>query len=154
MENELSDMAKNMRIAEQPQTRTAGEIRLPERTGGIPDLVKLTGMIIEFVEYIETPEMKTFAQQNKMMFRNHLEEKFDEFTLEFYSIYKMLVDDEAHRSNNLDRLFNMIRRLQNMEKNNSNVDKEFVKVQEQLAEEYLYPQFGGKNEFYKKFQKK
>ena len=115
----------------------------------IPDITNLTGQIIEFVEYIEQPEMKNFSKENNMMYKQHLENKFENFSLEYYSIYKMLVDNEDKRAENLDKLFNMLSKLKNVEMGKSNVDKEFVKVREELANEYLYPKFGGKQQFEK-----
>ena len=43
----------------------------------------------------------------------------------------------------------MISRLKDVETGKSNVEKEFVKVREELAQEYLYPKFGGKKGFEK-----
>jgi len=115
----------------------------------IPDITNLTGQIIEFVEYIEQPEMKNLSKENNMKYRQHLETKFEDFSLEYYSIYKMLVDNEDKRAENLDKLFNMLTKLKNVEMGKSNVEKEFVKVRDELANEYLYPKFGGKQQFEK-----
>ena len=115
----------------------------------IPDITNLTGQIIEFVEYIEQPEMKNLSKENNMKYRHHLENKFEDFSLEYYSIYKMLLDNEDKRAENLDKLFNMLTKLKNVEMGKSNVEKEFVKVRDELANEYLYPKFGGKQQFEK-----
>jgi hypothetical protein len=88
-----------------------------------------------------------------MTYKLHLENKFEEFTLDFYSIYKMLVDDETNRNRNLEKLFNMIDKLKDVEAGKTNVEREFFKVREELAQEFLYPQFGGKEKFQKALEK-
>jgi hypothetical protein len=141
-------------VENMPKNLPKGHIMMNnDRTGGMPDLVKLTGNIIEFIEYIETPSVKEMAKENKMTYKLHLENKFEEFTLDFYSIYKMLVDDETNRNRNLEKLFNMIDKLKDVEAGKTNVEREFFKVREELAQEFLYPQFGGKEKFQKALEK-
>ncbi len=137
-----------------PKNLPKGSIMINnERSSELPDLIKLTGQIIDFIEYIEMPSIKQMAKENNMIYKQHLENKFEEFTLDYYSIYRMLVDNEQERSQNIEKLFKMIDRLKNIEIGQSNVEKEFIQVREELAEEYLYPKFGGKNEFQKALEK-
>jgi len=146
---------ENSKLTNIPKNLPKGSIMLndKEKERGLPDLVKLTGQIIEFVEYIEMPDIKEMAAENRNLYKNHLENKFEDFTLEYYSIYRMLVDNDNERSENLNRLFKMIDRLKDVESGKSTVDKEFSKVREELAEDYLYPQFGGKHGFQKAMEK-
>ncbi len=137
-----------------PKTLPKGSIMFNnDRENKLPDLINLTGKIIEFVEYIELPDIKKMAQENKMLYKNHLESKFEEFTLDYYSIYRMLVDNDDERAQNIDRLFKMIDRLKDVESGKSNVDREFLKIREELAQDYLYPQFGGRDAFEKALSK-
>ena len=39
----------------------------------------------------------------------------------------------------------------NFNNNKKNIELEFFRIREELAEEYLYPQFGGKDKFVKAF---
>jgi hypothetical protein len=143
-----------MEVSKMPKNLPKGSIMLNnDRENKIPDLIKLTGQIIEFIEYIETPEAKNMAKENKMLYKHHLENKFEEFTLEYYSIYKMLVENENERAENIERLFKMIDRLKDVESGKSNVDREFIKIREELAQDYLYPQFGGREAFQKALSK-
>jgi hypothetical protein len=143
-----------MEVSKMPKTLPKGSIMLNnDRENKIPDLINLTGQIIEFVEYIELPDIKKMAQENRMLYKTHLENKFEEFTLEYYSIYKMIVDNDGERAQNIDRLFKMIDRLKDVESGKSNVDREFMKIREELAQDYLYPQFGGKTAFEKALSK-
>ena len=129
-----------------------GSIMMGERQQGLPDLSQLTGQIIEFVEYLEMPAIKEMEKENKTVFRQHIENKFEDFTLNYYSTYKMLMDEPHNRAKNLEKLFNFISMAKNIERGNSTIDREFVKVRENLAEEFLYPQFGGKMAFQKAFE--
>ena len=42
--------------------------------------------------------MKELSKKNFVEYRNKVENKFDNFTLNYYSIYKMLFDDEKNRN--------------------------------------------------------
>ena len=146
----MENLKEKTTITETPKTLPKNSIMLnTKREGGMTDILKLTGQVIDFIEYIELPDIKLMSQENNMMYKQHLENKFEEFTLEYYSIYKMLVDNENERAQNIEKLFKMIDRLKDVESGKSNVDKEFIKIREELAEEYLYPKFGGKNGFQK-----
>lgn len=150
----MENLKDKTSITDAPKNLPKGSIMMnTKREGGMPDILKLTGQIIEFIEYIEKPDIKLMAKENNMMYKQHLENKFEEFTLDYYSIYRMLVDNENERSQNIDRLFKMIDRLKDVETGKSNVDREFMKVREELAEQYLYPKFGGKDGFQKAMDK-
>lgn len=124
-----------------------------ERVNQLPDVAKLTGMLIEFIEYIEEPSIKALALENEIVYKQHLENKFEEFTLEYYTIYRLLVDNENERASNVDKLFKMIDRLKKIESGESNYDNEFMQVREELAEEYLYSKYGSKTNFQKAMNK-
>ncbi len=150
----MENLKDNTKLTEVPKSFQKGHIMLNnEREGGMPDVTKLTGHIIEFIEYIEQPDIKKMAQDNMMMYKQHLENKFEEFTLEYYSIYKMLVDNEKERAQNIEKLFKMLDRLKDVETGRTTVEKQFMQVREELAEEYLYPKFGGKDQFQKALEK-
>ena len=147
----MDNIKKTVSTTEVPKNFPKGHIMLnnDDKISKVPDLIKLTGQIIEFIEYIEQPEMRKMAKENNMMFKQHVESKFEDFTLDYYSIYRMLIDSEEKRAENIERLFKMIDRLKDVESGKSNMDKEFMRVREELAEEYLYPKFGGKSGFQK-----
>ena len=150
----MENLKDKTTVTDMPKSLPKGSIMMNmNRDGGLPDLIKLTGQLIEFIEYMEQPDIKLMAKENMMIYKQHLENKFEEFTLEYYSIYKMLVDNENERSQNIEKLFKMIDRLKDVEAGNTNVEKEFIHVREELAKEYLYPKFGGKTGFQKAMEK-
>jgi len=146
----MENLKDKTTITGAPKNLPKGSVMMNmNRDGGVPDILKLTGQIIEFIEYIEKPDIKLMAKENTMMYKQHLENKFEEFTLDYYSIYRMLVDNENERAQNIDKLFKMIDRLKDVESGRSSAEREFMKVREELAQEYLYPKFGGKDGFQK-----
>ena len=150
----MENLKDKTSVTDMPKSLPKGSIMMNmNRDGGLPDLVKLTGQIIEFIEYIEQPDIKAMSKENIMMYKQHLENKFEEFTLDYYSIYRMLVDNENERSQNIEKLFKMIDRLKDVESGKSNVEREFIHVREELAQEFLYPKFGGKTAFQKAMEK-
>jgi hypothetical protein len=148
----MENIKKSVTTINEPTTFSRGEVMLNEKKEqNTSNIVNLTKQIIDFVEYLEKPEIKELAK-NHGQFTNHIETKFEDFTLEYYSIYKMLLD-EKNRSDNLEKLFNMITQISKIDEGKSNYNKEFNKVRETLAEEFLYPKFGSKENFQKAMSK-
>ncbi len=111
----------------------------------IPDLEKLTNDILKFIEFIDRPETKEIKDVNKSQFNFLVNEQFPELPR---SMIKLLSDYE-NRHNNLKKIIDMITLLNSIktgEKTLQTAENEFV---EKRAEEYLYPAFGGKDNFYK-----
>lgn len=118
---------------------------------GIPDLAELTKQILKFVEYIETDEMRKLENDNNTEFCSHIESAFPDFTLKYMSIYKMLLDRE-NREENLVKLLNLFKILRDVKAGTRDIDTEFDAFKENLAQDYVYPKFGGKTEFEKKIK--
>lgn len=112
----------------------------------IPDIAQLTGTIIEFVEYLSQPQVIEMSKGDEVAYKQHLENKFEDFSLKYYSIFRMLLE-EKNRAENLNKLISMMEILKNIKDGKKDHDKEFEKFKEERAEEYIYPQFGGKNNF-------
>ncbi len=117
------------------------------------DSKKLLEDLIKLVEYVETPEMKELQKSNENLYFYQVDEKFSDFSDNYYNIFRLIVDDTKNRSNNLFKIIDMIKRLNKIEEGNSTKEKEFEEVKEQLAEEHLYPSFGGKENFIKALDK-
>lgn len=118
---------------------------------GIPDLVELTKQIVNFIEYIGTNEMEKLEKEDNDKFCLHIETVFPEFTLKYMAIYKMLLDKE-NREDNLIKLLNLFKILRDVKAGSRNIDREFDTFKENLAQDYVYPKFGGKAEFEKKIK--
>jgi hypothetical protein len=111
----------------------------------IPDLELLTTKIIEFLEFIDKPEIINMKENEPGNFNYIVNEKFSMLPL---SMVKLLTEREQ-RAQNLEKILDMINILRSVktgQKTFETAENEFV---EKRAEEYLYPAFGGKDNFYK-----
>lgn len=111
----------------------------------IPDLKKLTDKLLKFIEFIDKPEIRELKKNEIGKFNYLVNEQFSDMPV---SMIKLLSDFE-NRDNNLEKILDMINILKSVEtgeKTFETAENEFV---EKRAEEYLYPAFGGKDNFYK-----
>lgn len=129
----------------------------------IVDLEKLTGDLMEFLEYISKPEMKEMETQDHTAYVRHLENKFEKFSLDQINTFKMITSydekksqEENHtiRDQNITRLLGMIEILVDVKAGKRDMNTEFSNLRENLNEEYIYPQFGGKTNFEKEMTKR
>ena len=121
-------------------------IRFDEDKEVIPDIEKLTETIISFLQYINTDEMVELDAKDHTAFIRHLEEKFEDFTLNYYNMFKMLVSPD-NRDANVMKLLGMLEVLSEIKSGQKDMTTEFEKFREAQAEEYIYPQFGSKAKF-------
>lgn len=111
----------------------------------IPDLKKLTDNILKFIEFIDKPEIREIKKNEIGKFNYLVNEQFSDMPV---SMIKLLSDYE-NKDKNLEKILDMINILKSIEtgeKTFETAENEFV---EKRAEEYLYPAFGGKENFYK-----
>ena len=117
----------------------------------IPDLEVLTNEIFDFLVFIDQPEIIELRISQHGNFLKLVEEKFKNIPL---SITKMLTDESSDRVKNITKLLDMFQTLNKVKKGEKNIDSEFENFKENLSEEYIYPKFGGKEEFERKMSEK
>lgn len=111
----------------------------------IPDLELLTDKVLEFLEFVDLPETIKLKKNHPANFNYIINQKFNMLPV---SMVKLLSETE-HRAENLEKILDMINILRTVkigEKSFETAENEFI---EKRAEEYLYPAFGGKENFYK-----
>lgn len=111
----------------------------------IPDLEKLTDDVLRFIDFADRPEIKNIKENELGKFNFMVNEQFPDLPLSMIR----LLSDYDNRSQNLEKILDMINLLRSVktgERSLENAENEFV---EKRAEEYLYPAFGGKDNFYK-----
>jgi len=111
----------------------------------IPDLEKLTENMLRFIEYVDKPETRRLRETDIGNFNYIVNEQFSDLPT---SMIKLL-SDYKNRNVNLEKIIKMIsdmRSVQIKKKQFQEVENEFF---EKRAEEYLYPAFGGKDNYYK-----
>ena len=117
----------------------------------IPNLEVLTNEIFDFLVFIDEPQIIELRNSQNGNFLKLVEEKFKNIPL---SITKMLTDETEDRVKNITKLLEMFQTLNKVKKGESNIDSEFENFKEGLSEEYIYPKFGGKEEFERKMSEK
>jgi hypothetical protein len=118
---------------------------VPPDVNAIPDLLELTNKILEFIDFYDKPEMKKLREENMGNYNYIVGEKFEKLPP---SMIKLLSDEE-NRSSNLEKLMEMLRLLQTVKDGKNTFEKTENDFFEKRAEEYIYPKFGGRENFYK-----
>lgn len=111
----------------------------------IPDLVEMTNKIIEFINFSDKPETINLKENNIGNYNYIISERFNILP---QSMIKLLSEREK-RSEHLEKILELIEVLKQIKsgaKSYETAETEFI---EQKSEEYLYPKFGGKENFYK-----
>jgi hypothetical protein len=111
----------------------------------IPDLTELTSKILEFIEYYDNPDTQELIKNNKGNYNYVISQKFEIIP---YAMIKLLSDVD-NRAQNLQKIMEMIKMLENVKNGTSTLQSAEEEFSEKRAKEYLYPQFGGRDNFYK-----
>lgn len=135
-------------VNDQEAQRDPNGIYLNFDNQAIPDLNKLTTEIINFLEYVNTDEAEKIEKDNFENYKRHLEGKFPDFTLNYINIYNMLLEKE-NREDNLVKLLNLFEILKDIKEGKKDIQEEFIRFKEAQASEYIYPKYGGKENFEK-----
>jgi hypothetical protein len=109
-------------------------------------LNKITSEIINFIQYIDKIDNKDNIDNKVNSNLNYIIDR--EFSNLPKSMIKLLMDKE-NRTTNLEKILDMIKMLQNVNKGEMTLETAENEFAEKRAEEYLYPIFGGKEEYYK-----
>ena len=138
----VKDVPKNATI-----TRDA-----PLDAKAIPNIEQLLDKILDFLNYINKESMQKMEATDKIEFDKHLNERFNEFSEKHYNIFKMLLDSE-NRATNVAKLFDMLSKLKQVKMGQLDIHQADRDFQEELNNKFLYPKFGGKEQFEKEILK-
>ena len=111
----------------------------------IPDLTQLTTKILEFIEFHDDPTTQELIKNNKSNYNYILSERFEIIPI---AMVKLLSDIE-NRASNLEKIMDMISMLEKVKSGTNSIQNAEEVFFEKRAAEYLYPQFGGRDNFYK-----
>lgn len=118
---------------------------VPPDVNAIPDLEKLTDKILEFIEFYDKPEIKKLRDEQRGNFNYMVGEQFSMLPPAMIK----LLSDEENRASNLEKLMEMLSLLQSVKDGKNSFEKTENDFFEKRAEEYIYPKFGGRENFYK-----
>lgn len=115
----------------------------------IVDLEKLTIELVKFLEYINTPKMEELEDTDYDSFVKHLESQFEEFSLHFFSIFKLLTEKggRSKRDENVGKLITLIETLKQVQSGYKDMNSTYESFKEELNEEFIYSKYGGKKKF-------
>lgn len=114
----------------------------------IPDLEKLLSIVLEMLLYINTDEMQKLETTDEIAFEHHLDAKFEYLSSKYYIIFKMLLD-KKHRTENIEKLIDTFSILRDVKSGSINIHDADKNYKEALNEQYIYPKYGGKENFEK-----
>jgi len=149
-------MFKNYQENKKNNAELITEDQLPEQdkrvmsVSAIPNVVELSNMIIEFLEFYDKPDIVIMRKNNYANYLNTMYEKFSKMPASMIT----LLSDEKNRAENLTKLIEMLETLgkvKNGEKDIEHARDDFI---EQNNETYFYPAFGGKEKLIKDIESK
>lgn len=118
----------------------------------IPPFSELLNDIIELLDYIGIDEIIQMEKNDPVLFNNHIREKFIYFEEKGNrSVFNILID-KRNRDANFDELMNMIATLQLVKIGKRDVKTEHEKFRDENDSRFVYPLYGGKDEFERKLK--
>jgi hypothetical protein len=125
-------------------------IRMTMDPSAIPDLSELMTYVDELIAFVELPEMETLRETNYEEYERLAYQRFNQFIP--IKIIGMMVNQEE-RYDNLERLLDMFERLEGIKNGSKDMQHEYADFSEKLNEQYLYPEYGGKEQFIEAMKK-
>lgn len=119
---------------------------------GLPDLEKLLDRVLELLQYINTPEMQALEISDPPAFECHLDVKFEDISMRYYSVFRLIIDKE-NREENIFKLIEIFSILKKVKSGDINIDKADENYREDLNEQFIYSKYGGKANFEQEMQK-
>jgi hypothetical protein len=122
---------------------------IPDEEMAVPDIDHLTSGLVAIMEYVERDDIYELKNLNPIAFEEHLAEKFPEHFDRYYSTIMTLINTKADNINNFIHMINTFKEVRDKGKN---IDLEYENYKEHLAEQFIYPDHGGKEEFENKMK--
>ena len=113
----------------------------------IPNMEFLTNQLIEILSYVNTDSLEKMRKEDKDGFKAHIRNKFNTFSEKYYGLLEMILNDEV---NDIRPLLKMLEIFNTT--TSDKLDSQFETYRESVAEQYLYPSFGGKEQYAKKMK--
>jgi hypothetical protein len=118
----------------------------PEEIADPDTLIK---NVLKAIEIMDTKEMVKLQEESYPRFMNKIIDEIPDIQT---SMIKIL-SDRQNRVPNLERVLQIIETLRKVKMGNLNMESAFANFVEEQNEKYIYPQFGGKEEFERKYKK-
>lgn len=111
---------------------------------GSPDLEYIVKSLTEIFEFISKDEIMKLKDENKLEYDKTLTLKFPEFSDRYFSLFSVILSGEL---DSMTHLVLMIKTLGMVKAGKISMDTAYAQIREELSNQYIYPQFGGKEKF-------
>ena len=122
--------------------------RLADKIKNHPELIQLVNDIIEIMDFAYKPEMLELKNKDKLTYERCVKDLKPEFSDKYYSL-TMLILDMNGENTKFQHLISMIELKCDMLAGNISEAVACERIREELSEHYIYPKFGGKQQFEK-----
>ena len=129
---------------------TIDSFKLSMTPDAIPDMNNMLQHINSMISFMETPNMKELEKKNKKEFERMVFGKYNAILP--IRIITLLVEDDRYE--HLEQLLDMCDTLKQVKSGQKDIQQEFTKFSENMNQKFLYPKFGGKENFEKEMMKK
>ena len=129
---------------------TVNQFRLSMDPNAIPDLGEMLNVINDLLAFIETDYMAKLEMENKKDFEKLVYSKYNGYLP--MKVIKLMLDPDKYE--HLSRLLDMFDSLNDVKHGRKNIQDAYDNFNEKLNEKYIYPDFGGKEEFEKTMTQK
>jgi len=102
--------------------------------------------LTDIFDFISSDEMIVMYGEDKEKYAQTLRGKYPEFSENYYSLFSVILDGEL---DTMSHLVMMIKTLCMVDSGSITMDTAYTNIREDLANHYIYPQFGGKKNFEK-----
>lgn len=146
---ELNDTNINAQIVGEDEVdeNARTELELKPDPSAIPDLSQMLEKIYELLKEADKFLVPGLSEEKRKKIETRLSQKYNNDIASVKIISLMLAEE---RYENLERLLDMFDRLEEVKKGRVEINEAQRNFGEKLNEKYVYPKFGGKEEFEKK----
>ena len=113
----------------------------------IPNMEFLTNQLIDILSYANTDQMNDMRMKDKDGFKAHMRHKYQQFSDKYYGLLEMILNDEVSDITPLLKMFEIFQ-----QSTDKTVGNKFDTYRESVAEQFLYPSFGGKAQYESKMK--
>ena len=100
--------------------------------GTVPNIYNLKKQLIEILTFVTQDEIMKLKFEDHELFKQHIINKFPEFSNKYYNLLSTLLDDTT------DDIEPFIKMIEIFEKsNNSNINENFELYKEELSKKYM-----------------
>lgn len=131
-------------IENDPNSIMYNEDDIPEQ---IADLASIMEKVMDMINFMDSIEMRSKLRMNFEEFEEVVKAKYTELPAELVDL--LIEDARLKTQKNFERIINMFDTLSRIESGDADMTAEYNAFTEEINEEYIYPDYNGKEGFRK-----